>query len=243
MAAFTAKIVAPTENTSGSESKTGHTNADSSGYVRGSSSQTTRKVLSPKRLHEVFDKVFQEFPGAEASLMQDYKDDMYRLKKIDEELVGATEEDAIRLNDEKRLIRQRLYKDDGAGPQRTPTEYMAWAMDVVLDNEAYDYTTRISGYTNMSTDAPEKTSADNPFAGLTGLPDGFYSNNQLGLSVVGTLYNNMTGMGYQAGQSVNQAVGIIQNLTSNLQQGEVIIVGDRKITRTAQGAQVETVRK
>lgn len=242
LAAFTAKIVAPTETSTASESKTGHTNADSSGFVKGSSSQTTRKVLSKERLRTVFDKVFQEFPGARASLMQDYKDDIYRLQKIDEELNTANEERAIQLNDEKKLIRERLYKDGGAGTQRTPTEYMAWAMDVVLDNEAYDYTTRQTGYTNITEDAPERTSGG-LFDGISGLPDGMYSNADLGLSTVGTVFNNMTGTGYQAGQAVSNSVSIIQSLVANMRQGEEITYNGKTITKTAQGAQVRTAKR
>ena len=242
LAAFTAKIVAPTETSTASESKTGHTNADSSGFVRGSSSQTTRKVLSKERLRTVFDKVFQEFPGARASLMQDYKDDIYRLQKIDEELNTANEERAIQLNDEKKLIRERLYKDGGAGTQRTPTEYMAWAMDVVLDNEAYDYTTRQTGYTNITTDAPERSSGG-LFDGISGLPDGMYTNQDLGLSTVGTVFNNMTGTGYQAGQAVSGSVAVAQGLLSNMRQGEEVTYNGRTYTKTAQGLQIKTNKK
>lgn len=240
LAAFTAKIVAPTDTTTGSESKTGHTNADSSGYVKGSSSQTNRKVLSKERLHEVFDKVFAEFPGARASLMQDYKDDIWRLDKINQELQTANESDAIRLNDEKRMIRERLYKDGGAGAQRTPEEYMAWGMDVVLDNEAYNHSSRITGSTNITTDAPATQSNGNLFSGLSGLPDGFYGNDFFGLSTVGTVMNNMTGVGYTAGQAVSGVNDYVNALVANMKQGQTFTYEGRTYTKTAQGLEVKT---
>ena len=243
LAAFTAKIVAPTDTTTGSESKTGHTNADSSGYVRGSSSQTNRKVLSKERLHEVFDKVFAEFPGARASLMQDYKDDIYRLGKIEEELKTANEESAIQLNDEKRMIRERLYKDGGAGVQRTPEEYMAWGMDVVLDNEAYNHSSHITGSTNITNDAPVTQTGSGLFDGLSGLPDGFYGNDFFGLNTVGTVMNNMTGVGYTAGQAVGGASDAIRNILSNMQRGQEVTVDGRTYTKTAQGVQITTAKK
>lgn len=241
LAAFTAKIVAPEESTTGHESKTGHTNEDSSGFVRGSSSQTTRKVLSKERLHEVFDKVFPEFPGARESLMQDYKDDIWRLGKIDQELQTANESDAIRLNDEKRMIRERLYKDGGAGTQRTPEEYMAWAMDVVLDNEAYNHVSRVTGSTNITNDAPLSSTGGGLFDGITGLPDGMYSNESFGLSTAGTVYNNMTGVVYDSGQAVSGSVSAIQQILSNMKVGQVATIAGKRITKTAQGAEIKTI--
>ena len=188
----------------------------------------------------MFDKVFAEFPGARASLMQDYKDDIWRLDKINQELQTANESDAIRLNDEKRMIRERLYKDGGAGIQRTPEEYMAWGMDVVLDNEAYNHSSRITGSTNITTDAPATQSNGNLFSGLSGLPDGFYGNDFFGLSTVGTVMNNMTGVGYTAGQAVSGVNDYVNALVANMKQGQTFTYEGRTYTKTAQGLEVKT---
>lgn len=212
IAAFVSKIVAPEESGRQSQSTRGRTRSDKSGYQTMSMSGKTVRVLSADRLHDVFDKAFAEFPGARDSLMQDYKDDVWRLKKIDEELATASDTDKVQLEDEKRIIRERLFTDNGAGIQRSPTEYMAWAMDCVIDNMAYEHTDIKSASVSDVTETPED-SGSNGLTGLIGLPAGFRtgSGTYFRNATVGTVMQNYGGYGYNAGQAVAGAAGWAQD--------------------------------
>ena len=128
---YAARLAAP--HTEKKSTSTSH-----SGSKGGSSSSSTDQLteLTEEKIKDVMAGVFQQLPGAEESLRQDFKDDVYLLKKYKETLnnPNATQHELKIASDAIAEISKRVYKSDGT--MRTPTEYMAYSMDLITPNMA-----------------------------------------------------------------------------------------------------------
>lgn len=123
--------------------------------------------VTPQRLQETFDAVFQLYPGAEASLMQDYKDDKYLLDKLERQLNNnkISEEERTAIKSQIKSVKERLY--DG-GVIRDPRSYMARSMNIVIDNMAYDWKTEIDKQKTDKTQSTLGITAEDEPGGYTG---------------------------------------------------------------------------
>lgn len=126
--------------TTGHSRETGSaiTKADGTGSSSTSKTESTKTVLDAKDVEEVFKGVFQQFPGAEESLMQDYEDDDWEYKKLieKERTQGLDTKD----KDRKEMLEERLI-DAETGQKRDPRSYMAYSMGFIIPHMRIDDST------------------------------------------------------------------------------------------------------
>ena len=125
------------------------TNADGTGKSSGGYTQSEKTVLTSEEIDEVFKGVFQTYPGAEASLMQDYKDDVWELEQLKQKEVTNGVLDVADA-DRKKQLEERLNLPQGG--RRTPREYMAYSMDLIIPHMRID---------NSSTASESNSNIDN----------------------------------------------------------------------------------
>lgn len=220
LAVFVSKIVAP-EETSSTTQRGGKTiNADGTGREYTTMDGRTIHVLTEKRLHEVYDKVEQAYPGYDQALTQAYNNEFFRLDEIDDQLRTATGSKRISLENEKQRIKRRLYTDEGAGIQRTPEEYRDYQLGVVLDEMAYRNTdtknVRESGVDNQA--GGDSGSGTGGFS-ISGWPAGF-GNSYFPLRTAGTVNMNFGRTGLQSSNYLYNAVSGGQQVLT-LKRGDV----------------------
>ena len=132
---FAAQITAEKHNKAVTQRGSAVTNADGTGSASDKTYGKETQVKTKEDIREMFDAVFSQFPGAEESLRQDYEDDIYLYKKSKAELETTTDPSRIAvLNDTIKQIEDRLPNKMST----TPTEYMAKAMDVMAEKQAYN---------------------------------------------------------------------------------------------------------
>lgn len=137
IAALAKQLAAPLKGSSDVSSSSSVTNADGTGKGGSSRNAVQFEKLPKDKIQEVFDGVFAQIPGAEASLMQDYEDDIYLLAKTKKEFESTSDEaKRTELGNLIDRIKERLYDGEIL---RNPTSYMTRSMGMVIDNMAYDY--------------------------------------------------------------------------------------------------------
>lgn len=212
LATFVSKIVAP-EETSTMTQRGGKTvRADGSANEYTTVDGHTIHVLTKDRLHEVYNKVEETFPGYFTALTQAYKNEFFRLEEIDEQLKTATGYNRTALEGEKQSIKRRLFTDDGAGVQRSPEEYRDYQLGVVLDNMAYSNTDTKNVRESGSAAANQGgTGGGANGLNITNYPVGMF-NGAFPVRTIGTVNMNYGRVGLSSGNAFYNGVSNSQQL-------------------------------
>lgn len=224
LAVFVSKIVAPDEDSSIRQRGGKTVKADSSAKEYTTIDGKTVHVLTADRLHAVYDKVEESYPGYFQALTQNYENQFFRLEEIEEQLKSATGHTRVALENEKKNIKRQLYTEDGLGVQRTPEEYRDYQLGVVLDEMAYERTDNKNVREWGNAEAQDGSGSGRGIGsyGITGWPANF-GNSMFGVRPINTVNMNFGNYGLGATNTLYNGINTVRN-TLTLRKTDVLQV-------------------